>query len=94
MAKPEIRKFLTVSSAYLPRTVYDRLQNHPEQQFAGDYGVILYAPDSFSKADGTRWPRPVERLLLHARRKLDCSYVLFDVDGVELDGFPLPEKEN
>jgi hypothetical protein len=36
----------------------------------------------------------VERLLLHARRKLDCSYVLFDVDGVELDGFPLPEKES
>ena len=62
--------------------------------FAGEYGIVLYAPsenETMEKAPSyfreLDVPGSVAAILLHARIKLDCSFVLFDADGDVLDGF-------
>lgn len=98
---PEIRKVLTVSASHLPEAFEQRLREqaqigrglgreHSFWPFAGEYGVLLYAPtkaeadEDFEDPD---IPESLARLLVHASPDLGCSFVLFDVDGGVLDGF-------
>jgi hypothetical protein len=61
--------------------------------FAGEYGYFMYAPgilphDMKDEFDDGDMPESVGRLLTYARHELDCSFVLFDVDGDVLQTRP------
>jgi hypothetical protein len=84
---PEIRRFLTVSASHLPQKfAEDYLPGLIEEGYgsvlAGRYGFLVFA-----RSERCDFPEAVRKLLAYAAAELDCSYVLFDSDGEELDGF-------
>lgn len=103
---PEVRKFLTVSMAHLPESFADRKLQHcfdptGDAAFCGSYGTVIYAPSVEDMTDEVYiaaqvendTPESVAKLLLYARKELGCSYVLFDRDGDEREGFATYEGD-
>ena len=93
----EVRKFLTVAARHLPEEFYSRMREQSTfgrhvldktcSPFTGEYGVFMYAAEDAEVYEDLDIPESVQALLLHARKEFGCSYVLFDTDGDELDGF-------
>lgn len=102
--EPEVRKFLTVSASHLPPGFAERLDDQARNgrgfqdrelclwPFAGEYGFLVYAPSERDKDRDI--PDSGARVLDYARETLDCSFVLFDVDGDVLDGFATYDSDD
>ena len=95
LSKPEIRRFLCLSTGHLPEATYDRLRDDDEFTIDGA-GAWLWVPDdpreSAEFGRETYWPE-VLTVQLFARR-LGCDYVLLDRDGPVTEGLPAYEWGN
>lgn len=90
MAKPEIRKFMCLSTAHLSSELREGNKASWEAAvvYPLEYGFLLWVPDDpqeSAQAMEDDVPDVILRIQLKARA-LGCDYVLFDSDGPELDG--------
>lgn len=88
--KPEIRKMMVCSTAHLPETVATKFS---EETYCPDgivyqnveYGYLIRYFQSKDMADRRLWPTTLRKVVEIAERN-DCSMILFDCDGLTLDG--------
>lgn len=88
---PEIRTFLTISTAHLPmetlETFNKPLKDWPCYGAQTEYGAFIWVGD-FENNDYL--PESMHPALNKAR-ELGCTFVLFDCDAEELDDLPTYE---
>ena len=81
--EPEIRSFLTLSTAHITKRTSDRLTKCNYNY--GNYGHFVYV-------GGPHWDMPGDLLeVSNYARACGCQYVLFDRDGDTIDKLPTYE---
>ena len=89
---PEIAKMLTLSTGHLRESTREWIDaaagtfaSYPK----GDYGWFMYA----SEAPGEDYPNELI-VCMNRARELGCEWIMFDVDGPELDGLVVFEERD